>query len=110
MKKLFTAFIFTFIFTPYTFGIDIDIEEIVAPEHFPYELKKNILLELSQNCHRYVGKMSYENQPLNKAKRIISNISLINKDLYKELDKERNDPITTRIMIKNLVVTCCQNE
>lgn len=65
-----------------------------------YDLKKTILLDLSQNVHKYVRK-EYGTENANLASRIIYNVSSINKDLYKELDKQRNDPITARTIITN---------
>lgn len=90
-------------FTSYIFGMES--KTLQSPEIFPYELKKKIILELSQNVHRYI--------PLSQpkfARKIMNRISLINKDLYNELKKQRNDPISTRTMIINIAFACNRTE
>src|SRR5579862_4484057 len=110
MKKLFHLLFLTIIFPAHIFGILFDtallkeLKPIITffpsndpdkPEEdtFPYELKKKILLEFAQNVHRY---SNYYDDSIS---RIIFNVSLVNKDLYKELDKQRNDPIAARFII-----------
>lgn len=103
MKKLVAAAICTIISTLHILGMETNTLQI--PEHFPYECSKHILLEYAQNVHRYVReKHGYRSN--REPSGIIFNVSLVNKDLYKQLDKERNDPITARTIITNLKNTC----
>ena len=103
MKKLVAAVICTIISTLHILGMEKNTLQI--PEHFPYECSKHILLEYAQNVHRYVcEKHGYKNN--REPSDIIFNVSLVNKDLYKELDKERNDPITARTIITNKRTQC----
>jgi hypothetical protein len=100
MKKLLTL-LFTIIFSPYIFSMNEKKELQPISEAFPYELKKMILLDLSKNVHKYVLK-EMGNNKAQIASRVIFNVSLVNWDLYKELDKTRNDPITARTIITNV--------
>ncbi|HEX4068541.1 MAG TPA: hypothetical protein VHX42_00425 [Candidatus Babeliales bacterium] len=108
MKKLLITLACTIIIIPQSFccvprpkKIEFNQKKDVStPENFPDDLKKMILLELSQNCHRYT--IHYENMCSKEATRIIFYVSLVNKDLYKELDKYRNDPIAARDIITNI--------
>jgi hypothetical protein len=109
MKKLFMLLICSIIFTPSLMGMKRN-DIITTPEHFIVDCKYRILLNLAKNVHSYAGKGSCSHCPITQAKRIISTISRINWDFYKELDKERNDPITSRTMIKNIAVTCYPTE
>ena len=80
--------------------MDSDILETI-PATYPLELKEKILLEYSQNVQRYVQKKFNINKAI-VASRIIFNVSLINKNLYKTLEQTRNNPIIARTIINNL--------
>src|SRR6266404_6935316 len=106
MKKLFITLIFT-ITTSCLFGMKPKLEPIIKffpednPEKntYPYDAKKMILLELAQNV-LYHTRSKYISKRAQLASQIIGYVSFVNKDLYKELDKQRNDPIAIRpIMI-----------
>ena len=111
MKKLLALLICSIIFTPSLMGMKRKAivpapEYFSVPEYFTVDCKKKILLDLAKNVHLYAGTRGYGHNPINQAKRIIGTISRINSDYYKELDKERNDAVTTRTMIKNIADTC----
>lgn len=72
-----------------------------TPKYFPYECSKIILLECSQNVHKYANE-KYDCNRAIMASHIIFNVSLVNWDLYKRLDKQRNDPLTARTIITNI--------
>lgn len=99
MKTLLTSLILITTFTPYITCMN---QEATFAEADPYDLKKMILLELSQNIHKYVSKENEKYAAL-EASWIIRNVSRVNWNLYNELDKQRNDPVTNRIMINNLI-------
>jgi hypothetical protein len=96
MKKLVQPFFFLFLFNSNILGMEI------------YDLQKNILLELAQNVHRYVASYCNKGFRAQETSRIIGYVSFINWDLYKELNKERNDPVTASKII--LHVLCRNNE
>jgi hypothetical protein len=121
MKKLFHLLFLTIIFHSHVFGIVIGPSKELKPiiiffpsndpekpeeDTFPYDMKKKILLEFAQNVHRY-STSGYDRTARfqlcsNRASQIIFNVSLVNKDLYKKLDKQRNDPITARSIITKI--------
>lgn len=110
MKTLSAFFLLSSIFTACIFSMEIEkpkpllkLEPIIkfypgnSPKEdtFPYDLKKAILLKLAQNVHYYVRSVDISKRA-QFASEIIGYVSFVNKDLYKELDKQRNDPITVR--------------
>jgi hypothetical protein len=99
MNKLLITLVFTITFTPHIFSMEENSLQ-QAPQTLPYKYSKRILLELSQNCHRYCNALGYTKSGL--VSRIIFNVSLVNKKLYTKLDKQRNDPITARSIITNI--------
>lgn len=115
MKKLFTLLLCSIIFTFPVVGMEKIKDDVSVPENFPNDCKRKILINyFAQNVHNYI-KNYYENDDSYShysvgyvariTGRIIGKISFINWEFYKALDKERNDPVTTRTMLKNIVVT-----
>lgn len=90
MKKLLTLLICIITSTIAIKGMKT---ESIA-ESCAYEVKKIILLDIAQNVHKY----TYKDPTL--ASHTILNISYINKQLYRELDKTKNDPRVIRDMVK----------
>jgi hypothetical protein len=100
MKKLFISFVSIFIFIPSILGMNELTESQSTPE-IPYDMQKRILLDLAQNIHCYVDKKRY-NDDLTIVSRVIRNVGLLNKDLYKALYETRNNPKIARSIITNL--------
>ncbi len=100
MNKLLITLVCAITFTPHIFSMEENSLQQVS-QALPYKCSKKILLELSQNCHRYADNYEWNCTKSALVSRIIFNVSLVNKDLYQELDKQRNDPITARSIIIN---------
>jgi hypothetical protein len=102
------------------------VDVVSVPENFSIDCRNRILFfELAQNTHNYVdkyaggdcvsfhgtfvskGKDSYE--PVRKVRSILCKISCLNREWYKQLDKQRNDPVTARTMMQNIGITCYSN-
>jgi hypothetical protein len=108
MKKLFIVYLCSIIVTFPVLSINFgQIAIVPVPDNFPVELTNRILLDLAQNAHNYVEKT--DNGPVHQVKDIIRTVSILNKEWYAKLDKQRNDPVTTRIMIHNIGIICYVN-
>lgn len=102
MKALLTSLILITTFTSYITCIEIDptLFDMIA-FGCPLDIKEKILLEYSQNVHRYVNE-KFGAEKARLASRIIWNVSLVNKSLYTQLEQTRNNPIIARTIINEL--------
>jgi hypothetical protein len=116
MQKLFTSLICSILFTTTIIGME---KERSAPAHFSDDCKKKILIDhLVKDVHHQIKNFHKDSgscfsfnvdQVCREVGRLIVRISRINWDYYKALEKERNDPVTTRTMLKNIVATYYPN-
>lgn len=106
MKKLFIVYLCSIIVTFPVLSINLgQIVVVPVPNNFPVELTNKILLDLVQNAHNYIGKAEPFYTPMSEVKHILRTVSILNKEWHKKLDKQRNDPVTTRAMIQNIGTT-----
>jgi hypothetical protein len=99
--------------------LTVEDSVISVPENFPDDCKKKILIDyLVKDVHKQIKNFHKDrgdcfcynvDQVCRLAGRLIVGISFINWDFYKALEKERNDPVTTRTMLKNIVATYYPN-
>lgn len=110
MKKLFIVYLCSIIVTFPVLSINLgQIDVVSVPDNFPIELTNRILLDLAQNVHNYVGKADPFHDPVSQVKCILRKVSILNKEWYNNLDKQRNDPVATRTLIQNIGITCYSN-
>ncbi len=116
MHKLLTSLLCAVIFTCSVIGME---KEISVPANFPDDCKNKILIDyLVKDVHKQIKNFHKDScycfgysvdQVCRLAGRLIVRISRINWDFYKILEKERNDPVATRTMLKNIVSTYYPN-
>lgn len=93
MKKLCVSLVCAIIITPQ------------STQTSQYQTAENLLCLLGKNAHNIIYKsLPQWETPAARTGKIIKCISSINRNLYKALEAQRTDPITTRALIETLAL------